>query len=324
MGRWLLHRCLAAGATTLAAGLLLIVLVHSLPGDPLTAALEHYPATPDQIAELRRVWGVDRSLPEVVLGQLRDLARGSLGHSLSQDRAVTTILAERLGPTLLLGTLTLLTTMTLGVLLGVWSAFRSGQRRALAVNAMAIIGYAVPALAVGTALVWLFAVELRWLPSGGLGSSYLPSNATRATRWLDAARHVVLPLATMVIATIAVPLRQQRSATLDALGQGWVLAARARGISGWRLAWQHAWRPALSPIITLLGLWLPMLVAGAVVVEKVFAWPGVGTLIADATAARDLPLVTGAGLLLVVMVQLGSLLADLLGRVLIPTTRPPQ
>jgi peptide/nickel transport system permease protein len=118
-----------------------------------------------------------------------------------------------------------------------------------------------------------------------------------------------------------VPLRQQRSAALATAAQPWVLAARARGVSPGRVAWRHCWRPALTPIVTLLGLWFPMLVAGAVFVEVVFQWPGVGLLLAQATADRDVPLVIGGGLLLIIAVQLGSLLADVLYHVVDPAQR---
>jgi len=139
--------------------------------------------------------------------------------------------------------------------------------------------------------------------------------------WLDHLKHLILPLATMVIATIAVPLRQQRSAALSTAAAPWVLAARARGVRPWTVAWQHCWRPALTPIVTLLGLWLPMLVAGAVFAESVFSWPGMGLLIAEATLARDIPVVIAAGLVLIVAIQAGSLMADILYHVVDPAQR---
>jgi peptide/nickel transport system permease protein len=125
----------------------------------------------------------------------------------------------------------------------------------------------------------------------------------------------------MVLATIAVPLRQQRAAARETRAATWVTAARARGVAPARITWRHIWRPALTPVVTLLGLWLPMLVSGAVFVEAVFAWPGIGSLIAAAAASRDVPLVIGAGALLVVVVQLGSFMADLLYRVVDPEQR---
>jgi peptide/nickel transport system permease protein len=116
-------------------------------------------------------------------------------------------------------------------------------------------------------------------------------------------------------------MRQQRSAVMGTRNATWVTAARARGLTPSQVTWRHIWRPALTPVVTLLGLWLPMLVSGAVFVESVFAWPGIGSLIASAAATRDVPMVIGAGALLILVVQLGSLLADLLYRVVDPEQR---
>jgi peptide/nickel transport system permease protein len=317
MARWILTRTTEAFATALAAIVLLIVMIHYLPGDPLTAILQERAATPEQIAHLRRIWGADLSLPAVIVNHGKDLLHGSLGHSQSLDQPVTTVLAQRLVPTMLLGALTLLIDFTLGLALGVWSALRPETVRARLIGVLAIAGYAIPSFAIGMVLIWIFS-PLQWLPAGGMRSLTLPLDATATTRFLDLLRHLILPVATMVIATIAIPLRQQRSAALATAAQPWVLAARARGVAPFRIAWMHCWRPALTPIITLLGLWLPMLVSGAVIVENVFAWPGIGTLIADATLQRDLPLVFGAGVLLIVLVQLGSMLADIILRILNP------
>jgi peptide/nickel transport system permease protein len=262
---------------------------------------------------------VDRSLPEAIATFFGGLWHGDLGISLSRQQPVLRVLSERLGPTLLLGGLTLLLDFTIGLALGVWSALHPGSWRARAVAALALLGYALPAFVIGLVLVWLFSVTLHWFPPGGMGDPLMPTTAGLGPMLLDRLRHLALPLATMVIATLAVPLRQQRAASLAAAAQPWVLAARARGVSPFRVAWRHCWRPALTPIVTLFGLWLPMLVSGAVFVEAVFAWPGLGSLMAEATASRDVPLVVGAGALLIVVVQAGSLLADLLYRAADPT-----
>ena len=249
------------------------------------------------------------------------LAHGDLGVSIVEQRPVLAILGERLGPTFLLGALTLLIDFTAGLALGVWSALHPDAIRARLIGAITIVGYALPSFVVGMLLVWMFAVKLRWFPAAGLSNVLLRPDASVMTTLLDHLKHLVLPLAAMVIATLAVPLRQQRAAALVTAAQPWVLAARARGISPALVAWRHCWRPALTPIVTLLGLWLPMLVAGAVFVEVVFQWPGIGLLLARATQDRDIPLVMGAGLLLIVTVQLGSLLADVMYHVVDPAQR---
>jgi peptide/nickel transport system permease protein len=321
VSRWFLRRTLDALVTAIAAVIALIVLVRLLPGDPLTAILGDRPADPATRAVLEHQWGLDRTWLQSVASFFNGVLHGDLGISLSEGRPVTSVLAERLPPTLLLGALTLLIDFTVGLALGVWSALHPDSLRARVLGAFTLIGYALPSFVVGMLLTWIFAVKLGWLQIGGIADVLLSSDAPRGVVFADHLKHLVLPLAAMVIATLAVPLRQQRSAAAETAAQPWVLAARARGVPPAMIAWRHCWRPALTPIVTLFGLWLPILVAGAVFVEFVFSWPGMGSLLAHATADRDVPLVIGAGLVLIAVVQLGSLLADLLYRVVDPTQR---
>lgn len=318
MTRWLLRRSADALFTTLMAAVALVALVHLLPGDPLTAILGERSVDLAQRAALEATWGTNRPLPEAIVTTLNGLLHGDLGISLAAQRPVATLIAERLGPTLLLGALTLLFTFTIGLSLGLWSALHPRSWRARLLGAATLVGYALPSFVIGMLLIWGFAVELAWLPPADLADPLLAPDAGAAAILLDRIRHLLLPLLTMVMATVAVPLRQQRAAALATAAQPWVLAAHARGVSPARIAWQHIWRPALTPIVTLMGLWLPMLVSGAVFVEALFNWPGLGSLLANSTTQRDVPVVIGAGLLLVVMVQVGSLVADLLYRVVNP------
>lgn len=316
-----MRRTLDALLTAIAAVTILVILLHLLPGDPLAAALRDHPVSPEFEAAVRRRWCADCSFVQSVGAYLNGLLHGDLGMSITEQRPVTELLGERLGPTFLLASLTLLIDFTVGLLLGVWSALHPDSIRARLVSAVTMIGYALPSFVIGTLLVWIFALKHQWLPVGGLHDPLLSPTASLTQRWIDAAEHLVLPLTAMVLATIAVPLRQQRTASLEAAAQRWVLAARARGVRPGLVAWRHCWRPALTPIVTLFGLWLPMLVAGAVFVEVVFAWPGVGLLLAHATSERDVPVVMGGGLLLIVAVQLGSLVADAMYRVVDPVQR---
>lgn len=323
MTGWLLRRSVDALVTTLLAAVALVALVQLLPGDPLTALIGDQPIDAAQRAALEAAWGTNRP-PLVAIGvTLSHLLRGDLGISLATQRPVATMIAERLGPTLLLGSLTLLVTFTIGLSLGLWSALHPTTRRARMIGGVTLVGYALPSFVIGMVLVWLLAVQRPWFPPAGYTNPLLSIDAGLGEVLRDRLTHLALPLLTMVIATVAVPLRQQRAAALATMDQPWVRAARARGVSGARLALQHVWRPALTPIVTLIGLWLPMLVAGAVFVEALFAWPGLGSLIATATSQRDLPVVVGAGLLIVALVQLGSLVADLLYRVVNPAQRTP-
>lgn len=318
---WLLRRGADALITALLAATALVVLVHALPGDTLAAVLGDHTATPEQLAALHARWGTDQPILTKLGAFFAALSHGDLGYSMTRGVPVVTVLRERLGPTLLLGSLTLLVDFTLGLALGVWAALHPDTWRARALGAATIVGYALPSFVVGMVLVWGLGINHDWLPVAGVRDVLLDSGAGWWTLWLDRAKHLVLPLSAMVVATIAVPLRQQRAAVLAITAAPWVRAARARGVTPAAIAWRHCWRPALTPIVTLFGLWLPMLVAGAVFIEGLFAWPGIGSLIAEATMARDVPLVVGAGLLVVAAVQAGSFLADVLYRVVDPTQR---
>lgn len=323
MIHWLLRRAGEALITAIVAVALLALLVHLLPGDPLAVIIGDRDVNPATRAALASSWGTDRPMLVAVGHYFTGLLHGDFGIAMSENRPVSTILAERLWPTLLLGALTLLIDFTVGLALGLWSALHPESWRARILGALTVVGYSLPSFVLGMVLVSVFALKLRWLPPAGLADQTLPLDASLGVVVLDRLRYLALPLATMVLATIAVPFRQQRAAALATAAQPWVLAARARGVPPAAIAWRHCWRPALTPIVTLLGLWLPMLVGGAVFVEMLFNWPGIGSLIAQATATRDIPLVLGAGVLLIVLVQAGSLLADLLYRVVDPTQRHP-
>lgn len=318
-----MRRTLEGLITALVAVVVLIILVRLLPGDPLAEILGDRAADPAQRALLEHQWGIDRTIVQSVAGFFAGIPRGDLGISLSEQRPVTAVLAEHLPPTLLLGSLTLIVDFTVGLALGVWSALHPDTVRARIIAAFTLIGYALPSFVVGTLLTWIFAVNLGWLQTGGMSDVLLAGDASSSAILIDRLKHLVLPLTAMVVATIAIPLRQQRTAALVSAAQPWVLAARARGVSPAAIAWRHCWRPALTPIVTLFGLWLPMLVAGSVFVEYVFSWPGMGLVLAHATASRDFPLVIGAGLVLIVVVQLGSIGADLLYHVVDPVQRAP-
>ncbi len=318
---WAARRIAGAALLTLLGSAILVLLVQLLPGDPLAAFIGDRGLDPAAEAALRQRWGIDRPALQVLTDFFRGAARGDLGTSLAAQRPVVELLAERLEPTLLLGGCTLVIDFTLGIWLGLWSALRPDTWRARLIAGATLFCYAVPGFVIGLLLIWAFAIQWPVFPAAGFADPLLAADASALTRTLDITRHLALPLATMVLATIAVPIRMQRTAALETRDATWVRAAVARGIPARQVAWRHVWRPAISPVVTLLGLWLPMLVSGAIFVEAVFAWPGLGSLIASAAASRDLPVVIGAGALLIAVVQAGSLLADLLNRWLDPAQR---
>ncbi|MGH7562363.1 MAG: ABC transporter permease [Gemmatimonadales bacterium] len=319
---WLGRRLLQAAVTAAVAVLLVFILVRITPGDPLQRLTDDRAISPEATAALRARFGLDQPL----LSQLRafgaGLLRGDLGVSIEHyPERVTTLLARRLPATLLLGGTVLLLNFTVGIWLGVVQARRRGGRLDRWLTRLSLAGYAMPSFWLGLVLVAFLSLRWRWLPAAQMTDPLLPLDAGWLTRATDVLRHLVLPAATLSITTIAVTMRHQRAALLSVLRLDFVRAAEARGISERRVLWRHAWRPTLVPMLTLFGLWLPLLVAGSVFVEAVFNWPGLGSLAASAIAARDYPVLVGASVLVIGAVVAAGSLVDLGYRLADPRVR---
>jgi peptide/nickel transport system permease protein len=277
--------------------------------------------SPEELAWLRALYRLDQPVPTQLAAFLRGLARGDLGTSMSYGLPVGTLIASRLPATLLLGGVVLLLNFTAGLWLGVRQAVRRGSGFDRWVSGLTLAGYAIPSFWLGLVLAWLVGVELRWLPSAGMTDPLLPADAGPSVRLLDIGAHLVLPALTLSAVTIAGTVRYQRAAMLEVLRLPYMVTARAKGLPEPAVVWRHAWRNALFPVVTLLGLWLPILVTGSVFVESVFAWPGLGSLAAAAVGGRDYPLVMGTSLLAAGLVITANLLADLAYSVLHPRIR---
>lgn len=310
MPGWLFSRLLQAAATLAAAIVVLFFLMRLAPGDPLAQLAGERQMSLQEVEVLRARYGLDQPLTSQFSAFVRGVIRGDLGTSISQRRPVTRILAERLPATLLLGGTVLVLNFTIGIWLGVLQARRRGSRADRWLSTLSLTGYATPSFWLGLILVWLVAVRWHWFPAGGMVDP-LRSGESGLPRMLDVAHHLVLPVLTLTIVSMAVTMRHQRTAMLEVLGADFVRTARAKGLDEGPVIWRHAWRNALFPIITLFGLWLPVLVTGSVFVEGVFAWPGLGSLSQEAISGRDYPLLMGTALLVSLTVVLGNVIADL-------------
>jgi len=315
---WLVRRTLQAALTLVIALILLFLVVHILPGDPLAREGDRA-LTPQQTEALRARYGLDRPLGSQLLVFLSGIARGDLGVSIQYGRPVTGLLLERLPATLLLGGAVLLLNFTLGVWLGVRQAVRKDSWEDRWITTLSLAGYATPSFWLGIVLAAFVGVRWRLLPAGGMRYP-LGTGGALATA-LDVLRHLILPVVTLSAVSIAATIRYQRSAMLEVLRLPYIVTARAKGLPEARVVWAHAWRSALFPVLTLLGLWLPILVSGSVFVESVFAWPGLGSLAIAAVSGRDYPLLMGVGVLVAGVVVLGTLLSDLAYAVLDPRVR---
>ena len=317
---WLARRALQAVVTALIALTLLFFLVRSLPGDPLAILSEDRPLTSAQVQDLRRRYQLDQPLGSQFVTFMSGALRGDFGTSIQYGRPVRQLVLERLPRTILLGAVVLLINFTLGLWLGVQQALHRGRPLDRLLTTLSLAGYAMPSFWLGLMLVMAFAVRWHWLPAAGAQDPGL-EGAGILTIVTDRLRHLLLPAFTLAAVSIASSMRYQRAAMMDALRQPYVAAASARGLTRRRVVWGHAWRSALPSVLTLFGLWLPILVVGAVFVEQVFAWQGIGSLTAGAAAARDYPLLMGSAVLATAAVVTGSFLSDVLHALLDPRVR---
>lgn len=318
MGR-LFSRIGQAALTYGLAVTLAFVLMRLTPGSPIAALDEETRMAPEQIEHLRKLYCLDCPLWRQYTDFLSGAFTGNLGGSIRYGgQPVTALIGSRLPASLLLGGTVLLINFTLGSWLGALQAVKRGSRFDHALSFTSLALYAIPSFWLGLTLAWLFGIEWRILPVAGLHDVTLSRDADLLARAVDLARHLVLPALTLSAVSIAATMRHQRSAMIEALRLDCVRTARAKGIPERQVLFRHAWRNAVGPMITLFGLWLPILVTGAVFVESVFGWPGLGSLASEAIGNRDYPLIMGATLLAAAMVIAGGLIADLLHGLLDP------
>ena len=315
------RRLLQAAAIVAIAATTAFLLVQLAPGDPLGDLIEN-PRVPPEVRErLRARWGLDRPMHEQYALYLRNLARGDLGWSFSQGRPVGEAIAAALPNTLLLMSVALIGAFVLGVAAGVIRAGRRGSVADRALGAGTLVFYSMPDFWLAIMAMLVFAYWIPVFPTSGMTTAVVYDYLSPLGKVIDRLRHLVLPATTLVLLLAAIIARYQRAAFLDVATQDFVRTARAKGLPERAVLWRHVLRNALLPVITLLGLALPMLVGGAVFIEQVFAWPGIGRLAVAAIAARDHSLVMAIVVMGSVLVTLGSLLADLLYAVADPRLR---
>ncbi len=310
--RRLIHRILQGLVVVAIVATTTFVLVRLAPGDPFAGTFDNTHMTEAMRARWRAAYGFDGSIGTQYLRWMGMLMQGNLGFSLSKNAPVTEVIAEALPYTLLLMGVALGIAFALGMLLGAVQAARHDRPLDRTIGAVTLVAGAMPDFWLALVLMLCGTYWLRLFPVGGASDLLLPVSASALTVFVDRVRHLVLPVLTLVILITAPVARQQRSALLDRLRAEWVRTATAKGLTPGAVFRRHAWRTALGPIVSLGGLALPALVGGAVFVERVFAWPGMGRLATGAIGSRDYHLVVGCVITGAVMVVVGSILADLL------------
>ena len=320
MRRLLAGRLLQGLVVVWVVATLTFALLHLAPGDPFSYQNERRIA-PEVVAHWRHVYCLDRSLAAQYLCYVRSIASGDLGFSASQQRPVRDILIDFVPRTVELMLLGLLGTFAVGIALGVLQARRRGTFADWGSRGITLIFYSMPDFWLALMLALLFAYWIPIFPISGIEDVITAPTNGWWERGVDHLRHLALPVTTLVLLSCAAIARFQRAAMLDAARLEFVVTARAKGVTETVIARHHILRNALLPIITLAGLMLPLLLGGAVLVELVFAWPGMGFVTATAVGSRDYALVTSSVLVTSVLVVTGTIAADLLYALADPRVR---
>ena len=318
MRRYLAARLLQSVVVVVLVTTISFFLIRLAPGDPFSFDGSMSPAVRNQ---LRAQFGYDRPVAEQFVRFLGNVARLRLGYSQSMHRYVGQVMLDVLPRTLLLMSVALFLSFAVGIGVGALQAVRRDTWLDRALSSVLLVFYSVPDFWLALILLLAFAYWLPIFPAGGMVDQIMHDYMPLGERVRDVAHHLVLPSLTLALLGAAGIARYQRSALIEVLPQDFVRTARAKGLTERAVVLKHALRNALLPVITLLGLMLPSVIGGAFFVEKVFSWPGMGYVAANAVAARDYDLVTGTVIVGGIMVTFGSLIADLLYAVADPRLR---
>jgi peptide/nickel transport system permease protein len=309
-----------------AVGLILAVLsinfalIHAAPGDPaMVIAGEMGGADQATLDQIRKTYGLDRPLSEQYATYISRAAQGDLGQSYLYNQPVTTLILQRLPATVLLVLSALLTAIAVGTIVGVWASRRPHSLGSGAVTVMSLVGYSMPTFWTGILLVILFGKIIPIMPIAGMRDVRIYGGWWVTS--LDVLHHLVLPAFTLAIVYMAQYSRLSRASMLEVLGSDYIRTARAKGLAERLVIWKHALRNALMPVVTIAGLQFGNLVSGAVLVETVFSWPGLGTLAFESILGRDYPTLLGVLFFSSVLVIVANQLTDLTYRWIDPRLR---
>ncbi|MDU7524997.1 MAG: ABC transporter permease [Roseomonas mucosa] len=315
--RFLAQRLLKLVLLTFALVVVNFLLIHAAPGDPASVMAGQSGAADERyLAQLREQFGLDRPLAEQLWIYVSRVATLDLGVSHRMQRPVADLILERLPATLLLSVTAFAFAVAAGIAMGAAAARRAGTVWDSLITALSMVFYCTPLFWTGLLLVLLFSVTLNWLPSFGMSTVGADYTGLRAA--LDVTEHLVLPALTLGLFYLAVYARLTRSSVLEVADQDFVKTARAKGVGEGRILRRHVLRNALLPVVTLAGIQAGHLIGGSILVETVFAWPGIGSLAFDALLQRDYELLLGVFLCTSVIVMLFNLLTDLLYLVIDP------
>ncbi|MEN5016222.1 ABC transporter permease [Erwinia sp. Eh17-17] len=314
MWNYLLRRLIGVIPVIVGLSLIVFLLMAMIPGNPAQALLGAY-ATPENVARVSAELGLDKPLWQQYFHWVNNLLHGDFGRSYVLNRPVIDEVLERLSATLLLGGCALLLSVIFGLLAGVTSAVRQFGWGDRLITLLVLIGISLPSFLIGLLMIMLFAVSLRWFPASGMFAIYGGGDA------LDLLHHLTLPAITLAIVATGVIARLTRTAMLEVLRQDYIRTARAKGVSERRVIWRHAFRVALVSVIPAIGIQAGFVLGGAVYIETVFQWPGLGAMLVKAVSTRDLLLVQGGVLVAAIAYVLINLLTDIVQACLDPRVK---
>jgi len=322
---YLVRRILLGLVTLLLISFVVFGLIRNMPGTPLTMRMAEVDPSreisKEDLKRMEKIYGLDKPWPAAYVQWVGNLARLDLGRSISRKQPVTRLIRERIGPTLLLSATSLILVYILAVPMGLFATVRSGQVEERAMSTVLYMLYSFPSFVAALFLQVLFAVKLRGtfleLPLFGLTSDNFDQLSLLGQTW-DVFTHMLLPVTCFTYGSLAYFSRFVKSNMEEVVRQDYIRTARAKGVGPVRVIVHHAFRNTLIPFVTLIGLTLPALLSGSVILEQIFAWPGMGRLFFEAITERDYPTIMGLTLMFSVLTLAGQLLADVLYAVVDP------
>ncbi len=324
MFEFLIRRLLIGVFTLLCITFLQYALLRFMPGTPLTLNMAELDPTKtisvEQMEQLKKIYGLDKPFYEAYAIWLKQLLQGDMGNSFTHKKPVARLITERLGPTLFLSITSLLVAYAAAVPMGLFVAARSGTKTERGLSTALYMLYSFPNFVAALLLQMWVALKLGWFPLFGMVSDNYDSLSTLG-KVKDLFWHLTLPLICYTYAALAYDVRFINANLQEVIRQDYIRTAKAKGLSGATILVKHAFRNTLIPLITSLGLMLPSLVSGAVIIEQIFSWPGIGRMFFESITARDYPTLMGLLLMFSVMTVVGQLLADILYALVDPRVR---
>ncbi len=318
MGQYLLRRIAITIPVLIGITIATYVIVNLAPGDPVTALISPEAAAslgPDWVAEQREQLGLNKPLPVRYAIWMRELVRGNLGYSTQDRQPVGHKIWLRVGPTLRLMGSALLLSLLISLPVGILSALKQYSLLDYIVTVLGFAAVAIPSFFLGLAGIFIFSIKLGWLPTANMNT------VGKSVTVLDSIRHLILPATVLGLAEAAPLIRYIRSSMLEVVRHEYVTVARSKGLPERVVIYRHALRNALIPVVTGVALRLPILLGGTIIVETIFAWPGMGQLAITAVQARDYPVIMAINLIAATMILTSNLTADILYAVIDPRIR---